>query len=105
MEKVVDKIKRGISKDSTISDEEVITTPGIAILSNYNNLEKDYSFDYSSTSQFPNIPPPSYSDIEDINALPPPSYEVAFQNEVEQIKNMTVISKKLRSHLWRSTLV
>ena len=51
------------------------------------------------------LPPPSYSDIEDINALPPPSYEVAFQNEVDQIKHMTVISKKLRSHLWRSTLV
>ena len=51
------------------------------------------------------LPPPSYSEIEDINALPPPSYEVAFQNELEQIKHMTVISKKLRSHLWRSTLV
>ena len=62
MEKVVDKIKRGISKDSTKSDEEVITTPGIATLSNYNNLEKDYSFDYSSNSQFPNIPPPTYSE-------------------------------------------
>ena len=51
------------------------------------------------------LPPPSYSQIEDINALPPPSYEVAFQNEVEQIKHITVISKKLRSHLWKTTLV
>ena len=69
-----------------------------------NNQENSES---NEVDQVPDLelPPPGYSQIEDINVLPPPSYEVAFQNEVEQIKNMTVISKKLRSHLWRSTLV
>ena len=51
------------------------------------------------------LPPPSYSEIENVDTLPPPSYEVAFQNEVDQIQQMTVITKKLGSNFRRSTLV
>ena len=73
----------------------------------HENLNRSEHLESNEVDQVPDLelPPPSYSDIEDINSLPPPSYEVAFRNEVEQIKHITVISKKLRSHLWKTTLV